>query len=120
MMNQSAQANRSYVRRLVVTAVLSALSAALMYLEFSVPVVPSFLKYDFSDLPALIAAFGVGPLAGVAVELIKNLIHLPMTATGGVGELANFIIGVCYVLPAGLIYRFRKGIYHLDKSFLSA
>ena len=58
MMNQSAQANRSYVRRLVVTAVLSALSAALMYLEFSVPVVPSFLKYDFSDLPALIAAFG--------------------------------------------------------------
>ena len=108
-MNQSAQANRSYVRRLVVTAVLSALSAALMYLEFSVPVVPSFLKYDFSDLPALIAAFGVGPLAGVAVELIKNLIHLPMTATGGVGELANFIIGVCYVLPAGLIYRFRKG-----------
>ena len=62
-----------------------------MYLEFSVPVVPSFLKYDFSDLPALIAAFGVGPLAGVAVELIKNLIHLPMTATGGVGELANFI-----------------------------
>ena len=70
MMNQSAQANRSYVRRLVVTAVLSALSASLMYLEFSVPVVPSFLKYDFSDLPALIAAFGVGPLAGVAVELI--------------------------------------------------
>ena len=109
MMNQSAQANRSYVRRLVVTAVLSALSAALMYLEFSVPVVPSFRKYDFSDLPALIAAFGVGPLAGVAVELIKNLIHLPMTATGGVGELANFIIGVCYVRPAGLIYRFRKG-----------
>jgi riboflavin transporter len=108
MLNKSVQAERSSVRRLVVTAVLSALSAALMYLEFSVPVVPGFLKYDFSDLPALIAAFGVGPIAGVTVELIKNLIHLPMTATGGVGELANFIIGVCYVLPAGLIYRFRK------------
>lgn len=108
MLNKSVQAERSSVRRLVVTAVLSALSAALMYLEFSVPVVPGFLKYDFSDLPALIAAFGSGPIAGVTVELIKNLIHLPMTATGGVGELANFIIGVCYVLPAGLIYRFRK------------
>lgn len=108
MLNKSVQAERSSVRRLVVTAVLSALSAALMYLEFSVPVVPGFLKYDFSDLPALIAAFGIGPIAGVTVELIKNLIHLPMTATGGVGELANFIIGVCYVLPAGLIYRFRK------------
>ncbi len=108
MLNKSVQAERSSVRRLVVTAVLSALSAALMYLEFSVPVVPGFLKYDFSDLPALIAAFGVGPIAGVTVELIKNLIHLPMTATGGVGEFANFIIGVCYVLPAGLIYRFRK------------
>lgn len=109
MMNRSAQAQRFSVRRLVVTAVLSALSIALMYLEFSIPIVPGFLKYDFSDLPALIAAFGVGPLAGVAVELIKNLVHLPMTATGGVGELANFIIGACYVLPAGLIYRFCKG-----------
>lgn len=109
MLHSSVQARRGAVRRLTVTAVLAALSTALMYLEFSVPMVPDFLKYDFSDLPALIAAFGVGPVAGVAVELIKNVIHLPMTQTGGVGELANFIIGTCYVLPAGLIYRYRKG-----------
>lgn len=109
MLHSSVQARRGAVRRLTVTAVLAALSTALMYLEFSVPIVPDFLKYDFSDLPALIAAFGVGPVAGVAVELIKNVLHLPMTQTGGVGELANFIIGTCYVLPAGLIYRYRKG-----------
>lgn len=97
------------IRRLTSTAVLAALATALMFLEFSVPLVPSFLKYDFSDLPALIAAFGVGPLAGVAVELIKNLIHLPMTGTGGVGELANFLVGASFVLPAGLVYKFIKG-----------
>ena len=101
--------NRLMIRRLTSTAVLAALATALMFLEFSVPLVPSFLKYDFSDLPALIAAFGVGPLAGVAVELIKNLIHLPMTGTGGVGELANFLVGASFVLPAGLVYQFVKG-----------
>lgn len=99
------------VRALAVTAVMSALSAVLMYLEFSIPLVPSFLKYDFSDLPALLTAFGVGPWAGVAVELLKNLIHLPMTQTGGVGELANFIVGACFVLPAGLFYRIKGGKY---------
>lgn len=97
-------------RKLTTTAVLAAMSSILMFLEFSVPVVPWFLKYDFSDLPAIIASFGVGPLAGVAVELIKNLIHLTVTQTFGVGELANFIIGSCYVLPAGIIYKHRKNI----------
>lgn len=99
---------RSGVRQLCVTAVLAALATALMYLEISVPFVPSFLKYDFSDLPALIASFGVAPWAGVAVELIKNLVHLPMSSTGGVGELANFILGACFVLPAGLVYYFGR------------
>ena len=108
MMNQSAQANRSYVRRPVVTAVLSALSAALMYLEFSVPVVPRFeVRLFRSARPD--RRLRCGTACGRGSRADKNLIHLPMTATGGVGELANFIIGVCYVLPAGLIYRFRKG-----------
>ena len=102
-------ARRSSVRSLAVTAVMSALSAVLMYLEFSVPLVPDFLKYDFSDLPALLTAFGVGPWAGVTVELLKNVIHLPVTQTGGVGELANFLIGACFVLPAGLFYRLKGG-----------
>ena len=100
---------RMYIRTLTATAVLSALSCVLMYLEFSVPFVPAFLKMDLSDLPALIASFAYGPVAGVVVALIKNLVHLPFTTTGGAGELANFLLCACFVIPAGWVYRFCKG-----------
>lgn len=104
--------SRSYqIRRLTATAILSALAAVLMFpaFQFSIPFLwPGFLKYDFSDLPALIGAFAYGPIAGIVIELIKNLIHWPMTSTGGVGELANFLLGVAYVVPAGLIYHICK------------
>ncbi|MBQ8382707.1 MAG: ECF transporter S component [Clostridia bacterium] len=94
--------------RIAMTALLSALATVLMMLSFSVPFMPSFIKLDFSELPALLASFSLGPISGVAVCLIKNLINLPLTTTGGVGELANFLMGVTFVLPAGLIYRYRK------------
>lgn len=96
------------VRKLTVTGIMSAVAAVLMFLEFSVPIVPSFLKFDFSDLPAVITSFALGPVWGVTVELLKNLIHLPFTGTSGVGELANFIIGALLVFPAGLIYKLKK------------
>ena len=96
------------VRFIAVTGILGAISTVLMMLSFSVPFVPSFLKLDFSELPALIASFSMGPLAGVAVCFIKNLINVTMSTTGGVGELSNFLLGVCLVLPAGLVYKFRK------------
>ena len=105
----AASKKRVRLRALVGTAVLAALSFVLMLLEFSVPLVPAFLKLDLSDLPALIASFAYGPLAGVAVALIKNLLHLPASTTGFAGELANFVLCSCFVLPAGLIYRFVKG-----------
>ena len=91
------------------TAILAALSCVLMFLEFSVPFVPAFLKMDLSDLPALIASFAYGPVAGVLVALIKNLVHMPVTTTGFAGELANFLLCACFVLPAGIVYRFVKG-----------
>lgn len=100
--------NSISVRYIAVTGILSAVAFVLMLLEFSTPITPSFLKYDFSDLPAFIASFAYGPLCGVLVELIKNLLHLPMTGTSGVGELANFLVGACFVLPAGLIYKYKK------------
>ncbi len=90
------------------TGVLSAVAIALMYLEFSLPLVPVFLKFDFSEMPALLAAFAMGPLTGIAVELVKNLAHLPASHTMMVGELANFIIGSSFVGIAGLIYRYKK------------
>ena len=96
------------VRKIAVVAIMSALAEVLMILEFSVPFVPSFLKFDFSDLPAYITAFAFGPVSGVLVELLKNVIHLPFTATSGVGELANFLVGASLVLPAGIIYKKKK------------
>lgn len=97
------------VRKLAVTAMLSALAAVLMFLEFPVPMlIPSFVKFDFSELPALVAAFVVSPLSGAAVCLVKNLVNLPFSSSGGIGELCNFLIGVAMVLPAGFIYKYNK------------
>ena len=96
-------------RAIAMTAMLGAAAAVLMLLEFPLPfVIPSFIKMDFSELPALIASFAIGPTSGVAVCLIKNLINLPMGSSGGVGELCNFLLGCAFVLPAGLLYRYKK------------
>lgn len=96
------------VRALTITAIMGAVATVLMMLSFSLPVIPSFIKLDFSELPALIAAFSMGPLSGVAVCFIKNFINVFSTHTAGVGELSNFLLGVTFVLPAGLIYRRMK------------
>lgn len=93
------------IRYMTVTAMLSAIAYILMFLEFSVPFMPSFIKMDLSELPALIAAYAFGPVSGVLVCLVKNVLHLFITTTGGVGELSNFILGAAFVLPAGLIYK---------------
>lgn len=96
------------VRSMTVTAMLSAIAFVLMFLDTAVPIMPSFIKLDVSELPALMATFALGPVYGVIVCLIKNILHLFITSTGGVGELSNFILGVSFVLPAGLIYQRKK------------
>lgn len=98
----------SRVRFITVTAMLSAISFVLMYFEFTIPIMPAFIKFDFSDLPALIGTFAYGPLCGVIVCLIKNLLHLMDSNSMLVGELSNFILGAAFVIPAGLIYKFKK------------
>ncbi|MDD6195190.1 MAG: ECF transporter S component [Lachnospiraceae bacterium] len=105
---KTARESKMSVRYITVTAMLSAIAFVLMFLDFSVPVMPGFIKMDLSELPALIGAFAMGPACGVMVCLIKNLLHLLMTSTGGVGELSNFVLGVAFVLPAGLIYKAKK------------
>ena len=96
-------------RMLTFTAIMSAVSTVLMYLQFPMPfIIPAFIQMDFSELPALIVAFAYGPIAGVAVCLIKNLLHLLGTTTMGVGELSNFLLGASFVFTAGLIYQKNK------------
>ena len=97
------------IRALAVTAMLSAAATVLTAQAFPIPfLIPPFVKMDFSELPALLAAFSLGPVSGAAVCLIKNLVNLTMSSTNGVGELCNFLLGVCLVIPAGLIYKHKK------------
>ena len=95
-------------RMITMTAVLAAVSYILAFFEFPVPLSPSFARMDLSDYPALIGAFALGPVCGVLVEFVKNALQLLSSSTGGVGELANFLMGSSYVAVAGLIYRHNK------------
>lgn len=99
---------RAGARTLAGIGVLTAVAVVLQYLEFPIPLVPSFLKLDFSDLPELIGAFAYGPLAGIAIALLKNVIHLLVSQSEIVGELSNFLLGGVFALTAGLIYRRHK------------
>ena len=95
-------------RYIAFTAIFAALSTALMFLSFGVPFMPSFLKLDFSEVPALIAAYSLGPVSGVIVCLVKNLINMTASTTGCVGELSNFLLGCMLVVPAGMIYKYKR------------
>jgi len=92
------------VRRLVFTALMAALSIVLAEtIKFAVPIMPSFLKFEFSDVPAMLAALTMGPVSGLFVCLVKNVFGCFTTSTGCVGELSNFILSAALVLPAGFI-----------------
>ena len=109
-MTQPTKSSRAGVRYLTVTAMLSAIAYILMFIDFPIPfLIPSFIQMDISELPALIGAFAMGPMCGVAICLVKNLLHLFITSTGGVGELSNFLLGIAFVLPAGWFYKLKKG-----------
>ena len=98
------------VRKMAIVGVFSAVSFVLMLLEFPLPFAPSFYKFDFSDMPALVGGFAAGPFAGVMVEFIKILLKLVIkgTSSGFIGEIANFVVGASFVVPATIIYRLRK------------
>ena len=100
--------NKFNSRYVAVTGMLSAIGFILMYVEFSVPVMPGFIKMDLSELPALIGSFAYGPLCGILVCLLKNLLHMPVSSTVCVGEFANFLLGAVFVGTAGLIYSKKK------------
>ena len=97
-----------HTRALTGTAMLAAVATILMYMEFPIPIMPGFIKMDISELPALIASFAYGPLSGIAVCLIKNLIKLPSSSTAAVGELFNFVMGALFVGVAGIVYKKNK------------
>lgn len=102
------------VRMLVQISMLAAVAVVLMLFEIPLPFAPSFYEIDFSEVPVLIGCFAMGPAAGAAIEMVKILLNFIIngTKTAGVGEIANFIIGCSFVVPAGIIYKrnhTRKG-----------
>ena len=107
-MQQPKRAAALNIRTITMTALLSAMAYVLAFVEFPVPLSPSFARMDLSDFPALIGAFVVGPLSGLLIELAKNTLQLMTTSTGGIGEIANFLIGASYVVTAGFIYNRHK------------
>ena len=94
-------------RNLVASGILGAIGSVLMLINFNIPsIMPVFIKFDVSELPAILASFAYGPLGGIMVCLVKNVLNLVLGSdTAGVGELSNFILGCAYVIPAGLIYQ---------------
>ena len=100
------------LKYIVKIGILSAVAAVLMLFELPLWFAPPFYKLDFSEIPILIGSFALGPLAGVIMELLKNLLNLLMdgTTTAFVGEFANFVTGCAFVLPAALIYKHKKSL----------
>ncbi len=97
------------IRNISVTAIMGAIGFILMMLEFPISfLIPSFIKFDFSELPALITAFALGPWWAVLVCFIKNALHLFIGTTAGVGELSNFALGAIFVYVAGVVYERNK------------
>lgn len=99
------------LNKLIKVSILAAMAFILMFIEPSLVIFPNFLKLDPSDVPALIGAFALGPIAGIAIELIKNVLHGLINGNSAfIGEMANFLVGSVYVFTAGIIYKRHKNI----------
>lgn len=98
------------VRKMAMIGMFSAIAMILHLFDFPMPFAPGFYKLDFSELPILIGAFAFGPAAGVMMEFLKILLKLFVkgTSTAFVGDLANFVVGCSFILPASVIYAFKK------------
>ena len=98
-------------RKLVEIGMLGAIATVLMLFEFPIPfIAPPFYELDFSEVPVLVGAFALGPMAGATIELVKILINLLIngTATAFVGEIGNYLLGCSFIIPAALIYKKHK------------
>ncbi|MEF9959858.1 MAG: ECF transporter S component [Niameybacter sp.] len=108
-------------QNIIKMAFLSAIAAILMQWGIKLPAIfPSFLEIDFSEVPALVAILTINPWAGIVVVVIKNLLKglLFGSSTGYVGELANMLISIGYVLPLTLVVRKSKEMRHITKGII--
>lgn len=112
--NQLRSRSRGKIKNITRVSVLSAIAFILMYFQFPLAfLAPPFMQVDISDVPCLIGSFAMGPVYGIIIEFLKNLLHLLIqgTMTAGVGEFSNFLLGSIFVGFAGTFYR-REKTYH--------
>ena len=97
-------------KNLTMIAMFSAISAVLMVFEIQLPFSPSFVKFDFSDLPVMLGGFLIGPFAGGIIAFMKILLHFLLNGTTSffVGDLSNLLLTLSFVLPASFIYQQKK------------
>ena len=100
-----------FAKNITKMAIFTALSFVLyMFVKFPLPIFPQFLELQISDLPALLSGFMMGPLAGSIVIVLRTLLKLPSTSTAGVGELADLLIGLAFVLTSACIYKRNRSL----------
>ncbi|EKU49811.1 ECF transporter S component [Staphylococcus massiliensis] len=104
---------KNQTRKLIMIGMLSAIAFVLMFIKFPLPFLPPYLTIDFSDVPALIATFTFGPLAGILVEFIKNVLNFLINMGDPVGPVANFLAGSTLILVAYLIYKKKRSMKSL-------
>ena len=110
MQNAIKKPGLSSTKIIAKVGVLSAIAYVLMFISVPLPIFPSFLKIDLSDIPAIFGGMSLGPMAGLAIVIVKNFLQgITASTTGGVGEFANIVIGGSYVLIICLFYRKLKG-----------
>ena len=110
-MNRVNSKTGASTRQLIRITMLSAISFLLMAYQIPLPfIAPSFIQMDVSDLPIVVGSFAMGPVAGILISALKNILHIVIkgTTTGGVGELSNFIIGSAFAFTAGFVYSRNK------------
>lgn len=99
----------SKTKMIVTVGVFSAIAFMLQMIGSFIGLkIGGFLEVELSDIPALILSLAYGPLAGVLIELVKNILHCAVTSTGFVGEFANFVISGILCFTAGIIYKYKK------------
>ena len=92
-------------KKLAMIGVLSAVAYVLMFISVPIPIFPSFLRLDVSDVPAILGGLSMGPLSGFSIALIKNLLQIGSTFTGGIGEIANALIAGAYIVIISYMYK---------------
>lgn len=110
--------NTVSTKRMATIGICAAAAFVLMFVKFPISYL-GFLELEISDVPAVLVTLLYGPVSGILVELIKNILHLTVTSTGMSGELSNFLVSLGFVVPLGLITRRRKSKKNLILSMIA-